>query len=172
MARAKSYTKGNFHRTHYITFSCYQRRKLLDSDTPTQIVMNNLADQLIRKKVSCLAFVIMPNHVHAILHLPIDSQLSPFVQQWKRISSFQIKKWYQKHQMNYWKKVPDHEPIWQDGYHAFPIIQENTLFQKQKYIHDNPVRAGLVTQPTDWQYSSARWEMLGKEVGVPLGWNT
>jgi putative transposase len=29
------------------------------------------------------------------------------------------------------------------------------LEQRINYLHDNPVRAGFVTQPEDWSYSSA-----------------
>jgi hypothetical protein len=32
----------------------------------------------------------------------------------------------------------------------------------------NPVRAGLVERAVDWTWSSARWYVQGKQVGVPI----
>ena len=37
------------------------------------------------------------------------------------------------------------------------IHTENELEEKIVYIHENPVRRGLVLQATDWRWSSARW---------------
>ena len=41
---------------------------------------------------------------------------------------------------------------------------------KLKYMHENPVRAGLVVQPCDWAFSSARHYEQGRSVGVPIRW--
>ena len=38
---------------------------------------------------------------------------------------------------------------------SFVITNEDTLRQKIEYIHNNPVRAGLVREATEWLYSSA-----------------
>ena len=39
------------------------------------------------------------------------------------------------------------------------VFREKTLPAIIEYIHANPVRRGLVAQPTDWAWSSARfWE--------------
>ena len=37
------------------------------------------------------------------------------------------------------------------------VVEEvqNFFEQKLDYLHDNPVRAGYVTDPCDWKYSSA-----------------
>ena len=45
--------------------------------------------------------------------------------------------------------------IWQTGNHAIELINEHFTWRKVLYIHDNPVRAGLVSNPEDWIYSSA-----------------
>lgn len=46
--------------------------------------------------------------------------------------------------------------IWQTGNHAIELINKEFTWRKVLYIHDNPVRAGLVSRPEDWIYSSAR----------------
>ncbi len=48
--------------------------------------------------------------------------------------------------------------FWQESNHAVFLDPHFTALaeQKIKYIHDNPVRAGIVDVPEDYLYSSAR----------------
>ena len=46
--------------------------------------------------------------------------------------------------------------VWQDGYHAEILYSTKFLLQKLHYIHNNPVRSGIVEQPEHYLYSSAR----------------
>ena len=46
--------------------------------------------------------------------------------------------------------------VWQHHPDSLEIFGENTFRQKVDYIHMNPVRAGLVSSPVDYPYSSAR----------------
>ena len=45
--------------------------------------------------------------------------------------------------------------IWTNNNHPIEIIFDDFFYQKLNYIHDNPVRAGLVHQQKDYIYSSA-----------------
>ena len=47
-------------------------------------------------------------------------------------------------------------PVWQREYWDRFIRDETHLRATIDYIHDNPVKAGLVSQADDWQFSSAR----------------
>ncbi len=46
--------------------------------------------------------------------------------------------------------------IWQEGYHPKMILTDDEFGQKINYIHNNPVKKGLVNQPEEWKYSSYR----------------
>ncbi|MFH1207047.1 MAG: transposase [Patescibacteria group bacterium] len=52
--------------------------------------------------------------------------------------------------------TPGTEKIWQPSFYDFNIYSEKKLLEKLAYIHDNPRRAGLVMQATDYPFSSAR----------------
>lgn len=45
--------------------------------------------------------------------------------------------------------------FWQKTNHPINCFTAEILLQKKNYIHFNPVRAGLVTDPEHWWYSSA-----------------
>lgn len=52
--------------------------------------------------------------------------------------------------------------VWTHENHAEEIYSPKFTLQKIKYIHDNPVRSGIVTRAEDYLYSSAR-NYLGKD---------
>ncbi len=56
---------------HFITFSCYRRRRLLDHDAAKRVVLGVLNSQLASRKAACVGFVVMPDHVHAIVWFPV-----------------------------------------------------------------------------------------------------
>jgi len=49
-------------------------------------------------------------------------------------------------------------------------MQQEKVREKLTYMHENPMRAGLVPQPCDWAFSSARYYQQGRNVGVPIRW--
>ena len=64
----------------FVTFSCYRRRRLLDHPRARQVVMGVLADELRKREGICCGFVVMPDHVHAIVWFPEAGCLSSFMQ--------------------------------------------------------------------------------------------
>ncbi|MFZ0063541.1 MAG: transposase [Pyrinomonadaceae bacterium] len=49
--------------------------------------------------------------------------------------------------------------LWQREKNVLPVFSERVFIEKLNYIHQNPVRAGLVEQATDYRWSSARlWQ--------------
>jgi putative transposase len=155
---------------HFITFSCYHRRRLLDSDQAKRIVLGVLNDELKSHSAKCVGFVIMPDHVHAIVWFPKSNQLSHFVKEWKRKSSSLLNEFIRSKFPHYTASFSDTEPIWQPKYYVFHIYTQHKLREKVTYMHMNPVRAGLVERDIDWPWSSARWYAFGKSVGVPIHW--
>lgn len=47
---------------------------------------------------------------------------------------------------------------------VFSVFSEAMLMQKANYIHQNPVRAGLIARALDYRWSSARiWQRCESE---------
>jgi putative transposase len=153
---------------YFVTFSCYRRRKILDHDRAKQIVIHYLVAQLNSQSGTCTGFVIMPDHVHAIIHFQKAGLLSIFMNQWKRRSSMQLKKFFRTHLVQYSLKIDLDGPMWQPKYYVFNIYSKSKIKEKLAYMHANPVRAGLVSHAENWIFGSARWYLLGKSVGVPI----
>jgi putative transposase len=44
--------------------------------------------------------------------------------------------------------------LWQPGFYDFNVHSEEKLLEKLNYMHNNPLRAGLVSSPCDYEWSS------------------
>jgi putative transposase len=67
-------------------------------------------------------------------------------------------------QLSYFRakhKVESRHQIWQEGSHPQEIGNDEMMSQKLDYIHDNPVKRGLVAGPEHWRYSSAHERLPG-----------
>lgn len=153
---------------HFVTFSVNRRRRLLDHEHPKRIVLGVLNDQLSRFAARCVGFVIMPEHFHAIVWLPQSGQLSRFMHGWKRIASFHIRNWYRTESPDYFRDFDEGDRFWYPKYYPFEIETRAKPEEKLHYMHQNPVRAGLVRRAVDWKWSSARWYARRRSVGVPI----
>jgi putative transposase len=89
---------------------------------------------------------------------------------WKRKSSFHIRNWYRREAARYFEGFGEGNRFWQPKCYSFEIYERAKLEEKLQYMHDNPVRAGLVEHATDWKWSSARWYEWRRSVGVPIKW--
>jgi putative transposase len=153
---------------HFVTFSCYKRRRLLDEDGAKGIVIHFLAEGLQRIDGVCMGFVIMPDHVHAVLRFDKTGMLSLFIQQWKRMSSIRIKAFLKDRLPAYAAAIDPDEPVWQARYYDFNVFSSSKVQEKLEYMHNNPVRKGLVSRAEEWRYGSAAWYLLKRPVGVKI----
>ena len=59
-----------------------------------------------------------------------------------------------KHAAKRQNKKGDYQ-LWTHENHAIELSSNNFIETKVRYIHDNPVKAGIVNNPEDYRYSSA-----------------
>ena len=111
------------------------------------------------------AYVIMIDHVHLLTSRPTTT--SNVLRVLKGITSRRVIDYLkEKNFLSSLSKLEHHGrernhrySLWQTEKNVFPIFSERKFMEKVQYIHQNPVRAGLVERATDYQWSSARiWE--------------
>jgi hypothetical protein len=61
------------------------------------------------------------------------------------------------------------QPVWQRRFYDFAVWSAAKRQEKLHYIHQNPVRRGLVLEPEQWAWSSARYYLLGEAGPVVVG---
>ncbi len=89
------------------------------------------------------SFVVMANHVHALLSPRVE--LQRITRNLKGVTSRQCNQILQRTKQPFWQ---------QESYDHW--CRDNPEFQRiRDYIAKNPVRAGLVSKPEQWPWSSA-----------------
>ncbi len=157
--------------SHYLTFSCCGRRKLLNQDRCKRIVIHYLEECRAELDGLVFGFVIMPEHLHALVRLPQKGRLSLFKQEWKRRSSVALIRYLESCRsplLKYLTAEDGSHAVWTPKQYDFNIWSRGKAVEKLDYIHDNPLRRELVQAPCDWAYSSARWYRDRRSVGVKL----
>jgi putative transposase len=154
----------------FVTFSCYRRRRLLDHAGMRDNFVTITAEKLYEHGGICSGFVVMPDHVHAIMWFDAIGTLSAFMKSWKQTTSLRLKRVLRGVAPHYAKTFPPTEPFWQAKYYPFNLYAARKAREKLEYMHLNPVRAGLVIRACDWRWSSALFYEGGTDVGIPLEW--
>jgi putative transposase len=153
---------------YFVTFATINWIDVFTRLVYKDIVVDSLNYCVEKKGLIIYAWVIMSNHIHLIIGSK-DEELQAIIRDLKKFTSNNIieaisenqqesrKEWMlwlfekagEKNSNN--KKYQ----FWQQ--HNQPIVLNNSIaFEKKlNYIHDNPVRAGIVDNPVAYSYSSA-----------------
>ena len=102
-------------------------------------------------QVETWAYCLMPNHIHLIVVPETKDGLNQAIGEAHRRYTRRI---------NFREGWRGH--LWQGRFSSF-IMDEGYLLACTRYVELNPVRAGLVKKPEDWQWSSAGPHMKGKD---------
>ncbi len=103
---------------------------------------------LLRNKnslVNFISFCIMPDHYHLLIKILDGSMFSKYLGD---IENSYCRYFNLKHNRK--------GPLWQSRFKAVKIKNEEQLLHISRYIHLNPVTAGLVGRPEEWLTSSYR----------------
>ena len=125
---------------HFITFSCFHRLPLLEAPEPKDTVEILLEETRVRHQARIYAYVLMPEHVHLLIHEPPSIVLAQFLKAFKQITSRRLK--------------GGRERFWQERYFDRNIRGEAARSEVIRYIHRNPVKRGLVVSPEQYRWSS------------------
>jgi putative transposase len=152
----------------FITFSCEKRLPLLGRAQIRDVLVQHLGAARDRFGFELFAWVVMPEHVH-LLARPREVPLGKALLALKLgVANTVLHRWRAL-------DVPILARItrpnggyrfWQRGGGFDRNVRGPDEFRRNvRYIHRNPVDRGLVGQPEDWRWSSARWWL---HIGEPL----
>ncbi|MFG0244374.1 MAG: transposase [Phycisphaerales bacterium JB054] len=167
------------HRTRYespqqarfLTFSCYRRLALFQNDKIKTAFAEHLLECELELRFRLLEWVVMPEHVHLLLVPRLPEMPVPTILR-------RVKEPFARRALARWRtlRAPILERLvdsrgntrfWQrGGGYDRNILTDDELFEKTRYIHENPVRRGLVDDVRDWRWSSVGWVSCG-ESGRP-----
>jgi putative transposase len=165
---SEGYKIRNQEAIHYLTFQVINWMDVFTRQKYRDILIESLLYCRKNKGLNIHAFVIMSHHMHSILSSNIRD-LSGTIRDFKTHTSKTIinemqlpgesRKEWMIGQMKYYakdnKRNSEHQ-FWTQENHPVELYSNKFKDQKLDYIHQNPVRAGIVYEPWEYIYSSAR----------------
>ena len=122
-------------------------------------------DVLARSLTHCLnkyrpllpAYVLMPSHLHLLIAIEGD-RLGDYIRDFKKYTA----------QKGLRELGINEESTWQQRYDRVAVYSETVFRQKLEYIHNNPIRAGMVAQAHEWPWSSAGTYVSDEPGPIPV----
>ena len=107
-----------------------------------QAVINDLKENG-QKLVKIVAYCVMSTHLHLILYQNDDKGISKFM---ARVLNSYSRYFNLRHRRK--------GPLWEGHFKNILVDTDEQLLHLTRYIHLNPVSAGIVKNPQDWPFSS------------------
>jgi len=161
---------------HYVTLVTHNRVPVFRGDTTCQMFVDVLAEVREKFPYKLIGYVLMPDHVHAIIN-DKKANISKWLHRVRGNSARKIVAWLrdnghfqslQKLALKSPQKRNHRYKVWQKDPSVIDLWSPKFVRQKLKYLHLNPVRAGLCNHPADWKWSSYRAYLPHKPGDVPI----
>ncbi len=125
-------------------------------------LIDQLHETLNFHQLSLVAYVLMPSHIHLLLGFEKIEHMSKVMQNFKLRSAHRLAPIIPSKIANE-LYINDKFRMWQPRFDDVIIYSEDQFKIKIEYVHNNPVKAGLVQTAEDFEFSSARdWLTDGK----------
>jgi putative transposase len=148
---------------HFITCSCYHRRQFLKSGRRRDLFLKILEEVRNKYKFIVSGYVVMPEHFHLLIGEPPEGGVSTVMQVLKQRVARKMRSKRGTRNQNQRLLFEDNQPpqFWQVRYYDFNVYSRKKYVEKLNYMHNNPVKRGLVSRPEEWTWSSYRFYAQG-----------
>ena len=130
----------------FFTVVTHQRRCVFSDDATADVLRNVVQEVRQRLPLTVDAWVVLPNHIHAVWTLPEGD--ADFSKRWGLIKAKFTKRVVAA------GLIQANVPIWQPRLWEHRIRDERDFAAHIGYVYINPVRHGLVANVADWPWSS------------------
>jgi putative transposase len=148
---------------YFVTATVVQWIDVFTRPLYADMVLESLRFCQKNKGLCIYGWVIMSNHLHMICSCKDGFDLSDTLRDFKKFTSTTIvdaiennKRESRRNWMLWLLKQQGNTQFWQPGSHPEEIRTLDFFRQKLNYIHQNPVRAGIVDKEEEYRYSSAK----------------
>ena len=143
--------------SHYYTTSTDCRRQHFLDDRVCGALAKRINKAAQKHRFAVLAYVFMPDHIHLLIH-PLDEVYS------MELIAKAIKQGVSNRAKSQGWISTD---LWETGGgHDRNIFSERARKNAINYIHENPVKDGMVESSVEYFWSSANWYYTGEEGAI------
>ncbi len=158
---------------HFLTFSCYRRLPLLKTIRARNVFVHALGKIRARYKFKLVGYVVMPEHVHLLISEASKVTPSVVLKVLKQRVSRDLRKKKRRVlnaqlQLPFMRSGEGLRRFWQARFYDFNVYSAKKKREKLEYMHENPVKRGLVNDPGAWRWSSCLFYVRGEPGLVPI----
>jgi len=164
----------NLGTSRFITFGCYHHNQLLNDNNIKRIFVEQLDSIRTKYNIKIYGYVLMPEHVHLVLHPPNDIKLGQIIGYLKGLSAKAALTYYRNNntkiidKLQTWQGTKQRTAFWQKRCYDHNCRTSQTTLEKVEYCHKNPVVRGLVKSREEWIWSSYNWYMGAEDVPLVM----
>ncbi|HWF03861.1 MAG TPA: transposase [Candidatus Angelobacter sp.] len=141
-------------RIFFVTSKTSLGRQLLQTQATAELLIDVLRSNTLAGKFTVREFVVMPDHLHALISLDSHMSVERAIQLIKGGYSFR-----------YTNELGLTGEIWQPGYSEVRIMDRKSYLAHKRYIDNNPVKKGLAASAEEYPYCSAYLRKMKKASG-------
>ncbi|MFA6057438.1 MAG: transposase [Taibaiella sp.] len=150
----------------FFTATILEWKKLLKPEKYKNIIINSLRFLVKELRVTIHGFVIMDNHIHIIwcIHHPFTREQvqRDFLKFTAQAIKFDLITSHPQVLPHFSVEAKDRKfQFWERNPLSMDLWNEAIVIQKLTYVHENPVKAGIVANPSNYKYSSAMFYETG-----------
>ncbi len=150
----------------FFTATILEWKQLLKRDKYKDIIIGGMRFLVKEQRVIIYGFVIMINHIHIIWQMQPKIKRSHLQRDFLKFTAQKIKRDLEHNHpqvlSHFLVNAKDREyQFWERNPLSVDIWSEKVLKQKLRYLHENPVRAGVCRFPEEYKYSSALFYKTG-----------
>jgi putative transposase len=146
----------------YISLVTNHRLPVFHTDKMRKLMCKFIDEARTSAGFLLFAYVVMLDHLHLLTSRP--STTSDVLRVVKGLTARRVIDYLKENNFASSLKKLEHQvrdrnykySLWQTEKNVLPIFSEKLFMEKLNYIHQNPVRAGLVERAIDYRWSSAR----------------
>ena len=152
----------------FFTATILEWKPLLNENRYKDIIIESLRFLVKDKRIVLYAFVLMSNHFHLVWQIQAGHIKENVQRDFLKFTGQMIKYELQKTDPvlleTFLVKAKDRQyQFWERNALSIDLFSEAVLMQKIKYIHQNPVKAGICKEAEAYKYSSAKYYETGKD---------
>ena len=148
----------------FVTFSCFRHLPALQEVHTKSLFIEHLHAARKKHNFLLLGYVVMPDHVHLVLHPPDEMKAGLVIREIKS-------KCAREYLASQFQLLPRNDlgakhVFWNRRCYDHNCRTAEETLEKINYCHMNPVRAGLVEEPGEWVWSSYNWYQGRQDVPI------
>ena len=127
----------------YFVTTSNRRRRLVFAGESGGVVAAAFERLRAEDRADVLAYVVMPDHVHAIVRSRGEATVGKVMAFLKRVVGNELR----RRGVEGW--------VWEARFYDRLIRDEDEFWNAVRYIHENPVKAGICERPEEWAWSTS-----------------